>query len=203
MREGALALGRHPEALPGAWALPGPGPGPQLSSHEPDSRGGWSLPTLRRPSSLSNLCCRRLMTLFSSLVSPLAMSSSLWAAVATLAILAISVLAMSSSFCPSRPCPCLPRARGTGPSCGGGQSTARWHLGHRSLVGRRGPQGVLQEGLCRVRPVQGVLPPPGGPPRGGPLGGRPPGGPDGPPPGGPGGSPLGRLGGSEDGGFSV
>ena len=38
------------------------------------------------------------MTLFSSLVSPLAMSSSLWAAVATLAILTISVLAMSSSF---------------------------------------------------------------------------------------------------------
>ena len=39
------------------------------------------------------------MTLFSSLVTPLAMSSSLWAAVATLAILTISVLAMSSSFC--------------------------------------------------------------------------------------------------------
>ena len=39
------------------------------------------------------------MTLFSSLVLPLAMSSSLLAAVATLAILTVSVLAMSSSFC--------------------------------------------------------------------------------------------------------
>ena len=39
------------------------------------------------------------MSLFSRLVSPLAMSSSLWAAVATLAILTISVWAMSSSFC--------------------------------------------------------------------------------------------------------
>ena len=47
----------------------------------------------------SNLCCRPLMTLFSSLVSPLAMSSSLWAAVATLAMLTLSVLAMSSYFC--------------------------------------------------------------------------------------------------------
>ena len=27
-------------------------------------------------------------------------------------------------------------------------------------MGRRGPQGVLQEGLRRVRPVQGVLPRP-------------------------------------------
>ena len=95
----ALALGRLLGAPPGAWGLPGPSPGPQLSSDEPDSRGGWSLPTLPRPSSSSNLCCRPLMTLFSSLVSPLAMSSSLWAAVATLAILTISVLAMSSSFC--------------------------------------------------------------------------------------------------------
>ena len=60
----------------------------------------------------------------------------------------------------SRPCPCLPRARGTGPSCGGRQSTARWNPGRRSLVGRRGPQGVLQEGFRRVRPVQGVLPRP-------------------------------------------
>ena len=60
----------------------------------------------------------------------------------------------------SRPCPCLPRARGTAPSCGGGRSTARWNRRRRSLVGRRGPQGVLQEGLCRVRPVQGVLPRP-------------------------------------------
>ena len=94
-----MALGRLPGALLGAWALPGPGPGPLSSSHEQDSRGGWSLPTLPRPSSSSNLCCRPLMTLFSSLVSPLAMSSSLWAAVATLAILTISVLAMSSSFC--------------------------------------------------------------------------------------------------------
>ena len=57
----------------------------------------------------------------------------------------------------SRPCPYLPRARGTGPSCGGRQSTAGWHPGRRPLVGRRGPQGVLQEGLRRVRPVQGVL----------------------------------------------
>ena len=106
------------------------------------------------------------MTLFSSLVSPRAMSSYLSAAVVTLAIFTISVLAMSSSFCSPaatlamrlfRPCPCLPRARGTGPSCGGGQSTARWHPGHRSLVGRWGPQGILQEGLCRVSPVQGVL----------------------------------------------
>ena len=85
-------------APPGAWALPGPGPGPQPSSDEPNSRGGWPLPTLPRPSSSSNLCCRPLMTLFSSLVSPLAISSSLWAAVATLAILTISVLAMASSF---------------------------------------------------------------------------------------------------------
>ena len=38
------------------------------------------------------------MTVFSSLASPLAMPSSLWAAAATLAILTISVLAMSSSF---------------------------------------------------------------------------------------------------------
>ena len=92
-------LGRLLGALPGAWVLPGPVPGPLLSSDEPDSRGGRSLPTLPRPSSLSNLCCRLLMTLFSSLVSPLAMSSSLWAVVATLAILIISVLAMSSSLC--------------------------------------------------------------------------------------------------------
>ena len=92
-------LGRLLGDPPGAWALPGPGPGPQPSSDEPDSRGGRSLPTLPRPSSLSNLCCRPLMTLFSSLVSPLVMSSSLWGAVATLAILTISVSAMSSSFC--------------------------------------------------------------------------------------------------------
>ena len=64
-------------APPGAWALPGPGPGPQPSSDGPDSWGALSLPTLPRPSILSNLCCRPLMTLFSSLVSPLAMSSSL------------------------------------------------------------------------------------------------------------------------------
>ena len=39
------------------------------------------------------------MTLFSCLVPPLAMSSCLWVAVATLALLTISILAMSSSFC--------------------------------------------------------------------------------------------------------
>ena len=98
MREGALALGRLPGAPPGAWSLPGPGPGPQPSSDEPDSRGGWSLPTLPRASSRSNLCCRPLMTLFSCLVSALAMSSCLWVAVATLALLTISILAMSSSL---------------------------------------------------------------------------------------------------------
>ena len=147
MREGALALGRLLGAPPGAWGLPGPGPGPQPSSDEPDSRGGWSLPTLPRASSASSLYCRPLTTLVSDLVS---------------------ALAMSSSFCarrpwrcePSRPCPCLPPARATGLSCGGRQSTARWYPGRRSLVGRRGPQGVLQEGLRRVRPVQGVLPRP-------------------------------------------
>ena len=99
MREGALALGRLLGAPPGAWSLPGPGPGPQLSSEEPDSRGGWSLPTLPRASSASSLCCRPPMTLFSDLVSPLAMSSSFWVAVATLALLTISILAMSSSLC--------------------------------------------------------------------------------------------------------
>ena len=99
MREGALALGRLLGAPPGAWGLPGPGPGPQPSSDEPDSRGGWSLPTLPRASSTSNLCCRPLMTLFSCLVSLLAMSSCLWVAVATLALLTISILAMSSSLC--------------------------------------------------------------------------------------------------------
>ena len=39
------------------------------------------------------------MTLFSDLVSPLAMSSSFWVAVATPALLTISILAMSSSLC--------------------------------------------------------------------------------------------------------
>ena len=39
------------------------------------------------------------MTLFSCLVSPLAMSSCFWVAVATLALLTISILVMSSSFC--------------------------------------------------------------------------------------------------------
>ena len=38
------------------------------------------------------------MTLFSDLVSPLAMSSSFWVAAATLALLTISILAMSSSL---------------------------------------------------------------------------------------------------------
>ena len=38
------------------------------------------------------------MTLFSDLVSPLAMSSSFWVAVATWALLTISILAMSSSL---------------------------------------------------------------------------------------------------------
>ena len=99
MREGALALGRLLGAPLGASGLPGPGPGPQPSSDEPDSRGGWSLRTLRRASSASSLCCRPLMTLFSDLVSPLAMSSSLWVAVATLALLTISILEMSSSLC--------------------------------------------------------------------------------------------------------
>ena len=99
MREGALALGRPLGAPPGALGLPGPGPGAQLSSDEPDSSGGWSLPTLPRASSASSLCCRPLMTLFSDLVSPLAMSSTFWVAVATLALLTISILAMSSSLC--------------------------------------------------------------------------------------------------------
>ena len=75
MREGALALGRLLGAPPGAWGLPGPGPGPQPSSDEPDSRGAWSLPMLPRASVASSFCCRPLMTLFSDLVSPLAMSS--------------------------------------------------------------------------------------------------------------------------------
>ena len=149
MREGALAPGRLLGAPPGAWGLPGPGPGPQPSPDEPDSRGGWSLPMLPRASSASSLCCRPLMTVFSCLVSALAMSSSLCAR------------ARRPRRCESsRPCPCLPRARGTGPSCGGRQSTARWYPGRRSLVGRRGTQEVLQEGLRRVRPVQGVLPRP-------------------------------------------
>ena len=39
------------------------------------------------------------MTLFSDLVSPLAMSSSFWVAVATLALLTISILVMSSYLC--------------------------------------------------------------------------------------------------------
>ena len=99
LREGALALGRLLGALLGAWGLPGPGPGSQPSSDEPDSRGGWSLPTLPRASSASSLCCRPLMTLFSDLVLPLAMSSSFWVAVATLALLTISILAMFSSLC--------------------------------------------------------------------------------------------------------
>ena len=98
MREGALALGRLLGAPPGAWGLPGPGPGPQPSSDEPDSRGGWSLPTLPRASSAFSLRCRPLMTLFSYLVSPLVMSNSFWVAVAAWALLTISILAMSSSF---------------------------------------------------------------------------------------------------------
>ena len=98
MREGALALGRLLGASPGAWGLPGPGPGPQPSSDKPDSRGGWSLPTLRRASSASSLRYRPLMTLFSDLDSPLAMSNSFGVAVATLALLTISILAMSSSL---------------------------------------------------------------------------------------------------------
>ena len=98
MREGALALGQLLGALPGAWGLPGPGPGPQPSSDKPDSKGGWSLLTLPRASSASSLRCRPLMTLFSDLVSPLAMSNSFWVAVATWALLTISILAMSSSL---------------------------------------------------------------------------------------------------------
>ena len=98
MREGALALGRLLGAPPGAWGLPGPGPGPQLSSDKPDSRGGWSLPKLPQASSASSLRCRPLMTLFSDLVPPLAMSNSFWVAVVTWALLTISILAMSSSL---------------------------------------------------------------------------------------------------------
>ena len=97
MREGALALERLLGAPPGAWGLPGPGPGPQPSSDEPDSRGGWSLLTLPRASSASSLCCSPLMTLFSDLVSPLAMSSSLCARAATLAMRVISPLPVSTS----------------------------------------------------------------------------------------------------------
>ena len=97
MREGALALGPLLEAPPGAWGLPGPGPGPQPSSDEPDSRGGWSLSTLPRASSASSFCCRPLMTFFSDLVSPLAMSSSLCARAATLAMRVISPLPVSTS----------------------------------------------------------------------------------------------------------
>ena len=96
---GDMALGRLLGAPPGAWGLPGPGSGPQLSSDEPDSMDGWSLPTLPRPSSTSNLCCRPLMTLFSYLISLRAMSSCLWVAVATLALLTISIRAMSSFLC--------------------------------------------------------------------------------------------------------
>ena len=97
MREGALALGRLLGDPPGAWGLPGPGPGPQPSSDEPDSRGGWSLPTLPRASSASSLCCRPLMTVFSCLVSALAMSSSLCAREATLEMRVISPLPVSTS----------------------------------------------------------------------------------------------------------
>ena len=39
------------------------------------------------------------MTLFSCLVSALAMSSCLWVALATLALLTISILAMASCLC--------------------------------------------------------------------------------------------------------
>ena len=99
MREGALALARLLGPPPGVWGLPRPGPGPQPLSDEPDSRGGWSLLTLPRASSASSLSCRPLMTLFSDLVSPLAMYSCLRVAVATLALLTISILAMSSSLC--------------------------------------------------------------------------------------------------------
>ena len=97
MREGALALGRLLGAPPGAWGLPGPGPGPQPSSDEPDSRGGWSLPTLPRASSASSLSCRPLTTLVSDLVSALAMSSSFCARAATLEMRAISPLPVSTS----------------------------------------------------------------------------------------------------------
>ena len=97
MREGALALGRLLGAPPGAWGLPGPGPGPQPSSDEPDSRGGWSLPTFPRASSASSLSCRPLTTLVSDLVSALAMSSSFCARAATLEMRAISLLPVSTS----------------------------------------------------------------------------------------------------------
>ena len=97
MREGAPALGRLLGAPPGAWGLPGPGPGPQLSSDEPDPRGGWSLPTLPRASSASSLCCRPLMTVFSCLGSALAMSSSLCARAATSEMRVISPLPVSTS----------------------------------------------------------------------------------------------------------
>ena len=97
MREGALAPGRLLGAPPGAWGLPAPGPGPEPSSDEPDSRGGWSLPTLPRVSSASSLCCRPLMTVFSCLVSALAMSSSLCARAATSEMRVISPLPVSTS----------------------------------------------------------------------------------------------------------
>ena len=146
MREGALALGRLLGARPGAWGLPGPGPGPQPSSDEPDSRGGWSLPTLPRASSASSLSCRPLTTLVSDLVSALAMSRSFCArgdrGDASHLALARVYLQLEQLDSPAEV----------------DNPTARWHPGRRSLVGRRGPQGVLQEGLRRVRPVQGVLP---------------------------------------------
>ena len=97
MREGALALGRLLGARPGAWGLPGPGLGPQPSSDEPDSRGGWSLPTLPRASRASSLGCRPLMTVFSCRVSALAMSSSFCARAATLEMRPISPLPVSTS----------------------------------------------------------------------------------------------------------
>ena len=56
---------------------------------------GWA--TLPRASSASSFCCRPLMTLFSDLVSPLAMSSSLCAGAATLAMRVISPLPVSTS----------------------------------------------------------------------------------------------------------
>ena len=97
MREGALALGRLLGAPPGAWGLPGPGLGPQPLSDEPDSRGGWSLPTLPRASSASSLSCRPLTTLVSDLVSALAMSSYFRARAATPEMRAISTLPVSTS----------------------------------------------------------------------------------------------------------
>ena len=94
---GGTGAGATPGGSAGAWGLPGPGPGPQLSSDEPDSRGGWSLPTLPRASSASSLSCRPLTTLVSDLVSALAMSRSFCARAATVEMRAISLLPVSTS----------------------------------------------------------------------------------------------------------